>query len=390
MNLAEMNIRKISEYFRAGCKERTNCKIGVEIEHFVLDENNKNAGYAQIARMLREAYYHADVYYENNVFLGCETAEYLISLEPAAQLEISIKPRKKVLELEKVYQEFLYTLKPFLEKYQLHLETYGYQPYAKAADLPLIPKKRYEYMDAYLKRKGTQGIRMMRGSASTQVSIDYTSERDFVRKYQLAQTLSPIFALLTENTPVLAEKRGTPYLLRTEVWNHVDRRRCGIVPGSMREDFDFYRYAEYVYHVPLILVKENERAVAVGEWSAAEYYRERVMTEKEIEHMLSMVFPDVRLKNYIEIRMGDSLPGNKAFAYARLVRDIFYGESFAKVREYFGTPSETEIEEAKEEAMQKGTQAVLYGKPVTEIFMFLQKISEEPMHILLEEKKAVR
>lgn len=390
MNLAEMNIRKISDYFRAGCKERTNCKIGIEIEHFVLKDDNQNAGYAQVARMLKEAYYHADVYYEKNIFLGCETSEYLISLEPAAQLEISIKPRRKVFELEKIYQDFLYTITPFLEKYGLHLETYGYQPYAKAADLPLIPKKRYEYMDAYLRRKDTQGIRMMRGSASTQISLDYTSERDFVRKYQLAQILSPVFALLTENTPVFAEKSGTPYLLRTEVWNHVDKRRCGIVQGSMREDFDFYRYAEYVYHVPLILVKENGRAVAVGEWSAAEYYRERIMTEEEIEHMLSMVFPDVRLKNYIEIRMGDSLPQNKAFAYARLVRDIFYGESFARVREYFGVQNEFEIEAAKEEAMQNGKQAVLYGKRAAEIFSFLQKISEEPMHILLEEKKAVK
>ena len=90
-------------------------------------------------------------------------------------------------------------------------------------------------------------------------------------------------------------------------------------------------------------MEENGSASPTGEWSAAEYYRERVMTEEEIEHMLSMVFPDVRLKNYIEIRMADSLPEEKAFAYAKLVQDIFYGEHFSQVREYFGDKSEMDI-----------------------------------------------
>lgn len=387
MDLAEVNIRKITDYFRAGCKEKENRRIGIEIEHFVIKDGHRNANYAEIAKMLREVFYHADVYYEKNAFMGCETAEYVISLEPAAQVEISIKPRKNIDELEKVYQGFLYMMKPFLEKYHMSLETYGYQPYAKAAELPLIPKKRYEYMDAYLKRKDTLGIRMMRGSASTQIAIDYTNERDFVRKYQLAQVLSPVLALLTENTPVLEGKKEMPHIPRTVIWNHVDSRRCGIVPGSMDMDFDFYRYAEYVYHVPLIFVEENGSAIPTGEWSAAEYYRERVMTEKEIEHMLSMVFPDVRLKNYIEIRMADSLPEEKAFAYAKLVQDIFYGEYFSQVREYFGDKSEMDIIEAKEAAVRDGGQAILYGRKASDIFAFLERLFEEPMHILLGKRR---
>ena len=80
-----------------------------------------------------------------------------------------------------------------------------------------------------------------------------------------------------------------------------------------------------------------------GEWSAAEYYRGRLMTEEEIEHMLSMVFPDVRLKNYIEIRMADSLPKEEAFAYTALIRDIFYGGNISKIRRYLGNPTEEEI-----------------------------------------------
>lgn len=94
-------------------------------------------------------------------------------------------------------------MESYLGLRHMRLETCGYQPYAKAAELPLIPKRRYEYMDAYFKHTETMGIRMMRGSASTQVSIDYLNEQDFVKKFQLAQMLSPVLALLTENTAVI-------------------------------------------------------------------------------------------------------------------------------------------------------------------------------------------
>ena len=198
MDLAGMNIRKITDYFRAGCKEDYNRRIGVEIEHFVIKEDNTNATYEEIAELLEAVFGNEQCEYEQRSLLGCVTMEYAISLEPAAQLEISIFPRKTVQELEQIYEGFLKRMESYLGLRHMRLETCGYQPYAKAAELPLIPKRRYEYMDAYFKHTETMGIRMMRGSASTQVSIDYLNEQDFVKKFQLAQMLSPVLALLTE------------------------------------------------------------------------------------------------------------------------------------------------------------------------------------------------
>ncbi len=203
MDLAGMNIRKITDYFRAGCKEDYNRRIGVEIEHFVIKEDNTNATYEEIAELLEAVFGNEQCEYEQRSLLGCVTMEYAISLEPAAQLEISIFPRKTVQELEQIYEGFLKRMESYLGLRHMRLETCGYQPYAKAAELPLIPKRRYEYMDAYFKHTETMGIRMMRGSASTQVSIDYLNEQDFVKKFQLAQMLSPVLALLTENTAVI-------------------------------------------------------------------------------------------------------------------------------------------------------------------------------------------
>lgn len=278
-------------------------------------------------------------------------------------------------------------MESYLGLRHMRLETCGYQPYAKAAELPLIPKRRYEYMDAYFKHTETMGIRMMRGSASTQVSIDYLNEQDFVKKFQLAQMLSPVLALLTENTAVIDGIPVKKHIPRTEIWNHVDKKRCGIVPGSMSEEFSFYTYAEYVYHVPLIFARDHGIIMPTGEWSAAEYYRGRLMTEEEIEHMLSMVFPDVRLKNYIEIRMADSLPKEEAFAYTALIRDIFYGGNISKIRRYLGNPTEEEIAQAKENIISYGEEGMVYGRKAGEIFAYLQQFSQEPMQKLLEKRR---
>ena len=103
--------------------------------------------------------------------------------------------------------------------------------------------------------------------------------------------------------------------------------------------------------------------------------------------MLSMVFPDVRLKNYIEIRMADSLSKEQAFAYTALIKDIFYGGNAAKIRRYLGSPTEEEITQAKENVIQYGENGMVYGRTAAEIFAYLQQFSKEPMQKLLEKRR---
>ena len=223
MDLAGMNIRKITDYFRAGCKEDYNRRIGVEIEHFVIKEDNTNATYEEIAELLEAVFGNEQCEYEQRSLLGCVTMEYAISLEPAAQLEISIFPRKTVQELEQIYEGFLKRMESYLDYAICGSETCGYQPYAKAAELPLIPKRRYEYMDAYFKHTETMGICMMRGSASTQVNDRLSERAGFCEKFQLAQMLSPVLALLTEKHSGHRRNSRKKHIPRTEIWNHGTR-----------------------------------------------------------------------------------------------------------------------------------------------------------------------
>ena len=122
--------------------------------------------------------------YSEGFLIGLSCDKYNITLEPGAQIEISIKPTENICEIENIYGEFLSVINPILDKYSYRLTTLGYMPKNKAKDISLIPKKRYEYMNKYFKSVGTRGINMMRGTASAQVSIDFADEKDCVQKFK--------------------------------------------------------------------------------------------------------------------------------------------------------------------------------------------------------------
>ena len=198
----------------------------------------------------------------------------------------------------------------------------GYHPTRRAAALPLIPKKRYEVMDRYLQKRGRHGTQMMRGTASTQISVDYFSEQDFVRKFRVACLIAPLLALLTDNAPVYEGERNRTASVRTMVWNDVDPDRCGIPPMLMDEDFGFAAYADHVLQKPLIVARHGPRTEGVGRKSSVRGLP-LALQKDEIEQILSMFFFDVRLKNYIEIRVADSMPAPFIAGYAELIKAIF-------------------------------------------------------------------
>src|SRR5699024_5137113 len=126
-------------------------------------------------------------------------AQYSVTLEPACQLEVSIVPQSDVRRMLAVYDQFRLQLDMTLAARGLRAWNVGYHPTRRAQDLPLIPKQRYEAMDRYFRHTGAGGIQMMRATASTQLSIDYYSEQDFVQKMRAACLLAPLLALLTDS-----------------------------------------------------------------------------------------------------------------------------------------------------------------------------------------------
>lgn len=390
-------------YFRAGCKPEGKLTLGLEVEHFLTHTNGAPASFAEVQAVLAALCAPGDTpLVQDGETVGLQSEGWLLTLEPAAQLEISIPPQADVGALMAVYEAFAAQLRKAAAPLGLRVWNLGYHPACLAQQLPLIPKKRYEIMDRYLQKRGRHGVQMMRGTASTQISIDYFSEQDFVRKYRAACLLAPLFALLTDNAPVYEGQNNRSASVRTAIWNDVDADRCGVPPMLMDADFGFASYAEYVLQKPLVVSRRGPRTEGVGRKSAFEVYPSG-LDRAEIEQVLSMFFFDVRLKNYLEIRVADSMPAAYIAGYAEIVKAIFSSRAAQEnvLRHYAGA-TVASIEAAKLGICCHGYQAQVYGRPVAEEIAWLLAQAKsrittsgarrrlEPLAALAANKKTLR
>lgn len=393
----------MTRYFKKGCKAEGKLTLGLEVEHFITHADGRPVSFEEIQTVMREMQAAGDQPVTiDGLYMGYANALYGVSLEPACQLEISIVPRTEIEDILNIYQAFDTALCMVLAAHSMQSHAVGYHPTRRAGNLPLIPKQRYRLMDRYFLHSGTMGSQMMRATASTQLSIDYYSERDFVQKYRAACLLGPLLALLTDNAPVYQGEPNKAYSVRSVVWQNVDPDRCGVPPMLMDEDFGFERYAEYILRRPLIVAKKDGQTLDAGEKSAAELYGPD-LRESDIEHILSMFFFDVRLKSYIEIRVADSMPQRYIAAYAQLIKATFSSPAAQEgvLRHYAGA-TVADIEAARREICAHGYGATVYGSPVSmELAWLLAQAKSrlassderrllEPFTDLLNGKKTIR
>lgn len=331
MDIQGHNVTRIAEYIRSGEKAPDRCSVGVEFEHILIEKDTlKSVVYtdekgtqALFVGLLQKGWQPIE---ENGRILGVHKDGDMITLEPGAQLEISVRHTQSIGEIESRYQQFLGDVGPLLEQNGQRLLALGYHPVNTISQIPLIPKKRYEYMSQYLGAKDTHGLNMMKGTASAQVVIDYTSEEDFIRKFRTANSFTVALAYLFDNTPIFEGAVWENNMARTHVWNHVDEDRSGIFQGVFETEFGYREYASYVWNKPLVISLLDGQFAFTKDLPMREVYKDRLLRTEEIEHALSMFFPDVRAKKYIEIRMCDSVPHPFNVALAALVKGIFYDE----------------------------------------------------------------
>ena len=206
---------------------------------------------------------------------------------------------------------------------------------------------------------------MMRGTASTQVSIDYASEEDFRLKLQAAYYYGPVLKLLMDNVPTFRGQAPDTYLKRTDIWRRTDPARCGILPGVFSKHYGFEDYADFIGHMPPIFLKRGKDAELTGFRTVADIFKDRTMDEELLLHVLSMAFPDVRLKQYLEIRFADSVPLPFLLAYCALLKGLLYseaGQGYAQEKIHGGRLKEKDIRVAEDDLMRRGWEAGVYGE----------------------------
>lgn len=393
MNYYDINLKKFVDYFKNGIKQKEDKTLGVELEHFIVKENMESVDYYEehgVRYILEKLspFFDEKVYKDGNL-IGLSKNKSNISLEPASQLEISIGPFIKIADILEEYNYFLLKITPILKELNYKLVYSGYQPKSKVDNLNLIPKKRYEYMLDYFSSVGNHGKNMMKGSASTQVSVDYFSEEDFKNKFRLANIFSPLISLMTDNTFIFEGEEYKKNCIRVEIWNDVDKDRSMVVKDALNKGFGFEDYAKYILDAPAILIEDEQgNSIYTKDKKIKDIYKNKEITKKDIEHLISMFFPDVRLKNYVEIRMADCMPMYYALSYAAIIKGIFYNEGAIKYfLDKFSFVRNEDVIKAKKEIIQNGYDAKVYGFYASDIIMEMIEIAKENLHE--EEKESV-
>lgn len=373
-------LQDIYDYIKTGETDTEN--FGLEIEHFVLDKDGNQIGFDEITSLIERIGQEisAEIIYVDGFPVGYVNEKYSVSLEPSCQFEISINPYSSLAVIESVYREFLELWEPIFRERGYSVVTSGNLPSVEQGkvhpdEITLTPKKRYQYMDAYFRQSGKYGKYMMRASASTQVSVDYSSESDLVRKLRVLQKISPILMLMMENKTdagsTLPDVPDKPHLFRIQEWDDLDPDRTGFFPHSLEADFGYEQIANVVYHTPLILLTDNDITSYVGNKNAEDLLNEGVIVEEELdqtrrknltEHFLSMGFFHFRIKKYIEIRVADSVPINKALGYVALLKGIVYSDQNLDLLEEELSDIDTidKIQDAVIKIEKDGHDAVIY------------------------------
>ena len=358
-------IEEIDKYFRSNEKREEDFKIGTEFEHFIIDKDTLNTisyygdkGVGETLKELEKNGWQAN--YEGEYILSASKANKNITLEPGSQLELSINAQKHIRDIEKEYMDFLHEIIPILEKKNQGIIAVGYHPVTKIQDIKLLPKQRYDYMFNYFKTKGKHAHNMMKGTASLQISLDYKSEDDYKKKFKIANALSPVLYAMFDNSLYFEGERWDKHSLRSYIWEKCDNDRSGIVDEALSEDFSYKKYGEYILNRPPIFIEKGSEVEFIGDKLTKEVFNPDDYTIKELEHLLTMFFPDVRTKKYIEVRMMDSVPYPLNFSAIALLKGLFYNEkNLNEVYEYIKDIDIVDVNKAKEQMIEDGLYATL-------------------------------
>ena len=321
---------ELASIFFSGCKTEEN--IGVESEKLLVYKNSKKAVvYNDIAKVLENFSQNGEEkIYDGENIIGLKADYGTVSIEPGSQIEISLNPLKTLKEIELKLTDFYNRLKEYANQINAQVLDYGIQPYSTYEDIKIIPKKRYEYMTKYLPQKELTPFVMMRETAGIQANFDYKSEDDAIKKLSLALKMSPIISAIYANSPIRCGKNTGYKSFRANSWLNVDEERCGFISKKLFEKeahFTFNDYVEILLDIPMIFIQRGSNCIEApitfrDFWLNG--YNGLQANLNDWETHLSLFFPDVRLKSYVEIRNHDAQNSAMTFSVPAFWKGIMY------------------------------------------------------------------
>ncbi|MCA0996328.1 glutamate--cysteine ligase [Alloyangia pacifica] len=318
---------QLGEYLEAGIKPKEDWRIGTEHEKFgYLTDTHAPLPYEgersirAVLEGLRDRHGWAEVNEGGNL-IGLTKDGANVSLEPGGALELSGAPLETIHQTCDEVNEHLREVKGIADEIGVGFIGLGAAPEWKHEEMPLMPKGRYKLMDAYMGKVGTTGTTMMRRTCTVQVNLDFGSELDMIKKMRVALALQPVATALFANSPFLEGKPNGMKSYRSYVWQNLDDARTGMLPFAFDESFGFESYVEYALDVPMYFVYRDGKYIDALGQSFRDFMAGRLPalpgekpTLSDWADHLTTLFPEARMKKFIEMRGADGGPWRRLCA----------------------------------------------------------------------------
>ncbi len=382
--------RQLVEYLAAGCKPRAEWRIGTEHEKFIFHRSDLRPvdyygdnGIRAILEGLRRFGWEPVLDGENIVGLS-EAAGGAISLEPGGQFELSGAPLDNLHQTCAELHTHLKQMHEVTGELGLGMLGLGFNPKWKREDCFWMPKRRYAVMRRYMPTKGKLGIDMMLRTCTVQVNLDFDSEADMVLKSRVSLALQPIAVALFANSPFYEGKPSGFLSYRSQVWTDTDPDRCGTLPFVFEDGFGFERYVDWMLDVPMYFVYRDGNYVDVAGQSFRDFLNGKLPglpgempTMSDWSDHLTTVFPEIRIKKYIEMRGADGGPWRNLCALPAFWTGLLYdNDALNAAWDLVKDWSTEEREQLRADVPRLGLETRFRGKKLQDIAMAAVELSK--------------
>ena len=325
--------------------------------------------------------------YEGENLVGLKNQEGAsITIEPGGQIELSDQPRDHLSQVESSTRSFVRNLKESIRPIEGRLMFLGAQPLFDLDSISLSPKRRYHIMFQHMPEVGSLGQWMMKATAGTQLSLDYSSLEDLERKFRVICRLSPFLTAIFSNSPIHLGKPSGYKSFRNHIWQNTDDSRCGIPDSFISNNFQIEDYIDWALRAsPYHLNREGEIHELMNHsfMDLMNGSHSQINVEfKDWENHLSMLFPEIRIKNIIEIRSMDTLTPEDVLAVPALLQALIYDETvFGRLESMLMDLPETEFPWYQQVAARDGLEGEVNRVKFRKFAVKLMEMALESMNL---------
>ncbi len=341
---AIQNREELVAYIAQGEKPKPEWRIGTEHEKIPFYVNGLRpvpyegpAGISALLQGMSEKFGWRPVYDKEHIIALEEPSSDLggsITLEPGGQFELSGAPLQTLFQTCEEVGRHLAQVREVADPLGISFLGLGFSPLWRRDETPQMPKSRYGIMTAYMPKVGGHGLDMMYRSTTVQVNLDFASEADMVKKLRVSLALQPIATALFANSPFTEGKPNGYLSFRSAIWLDTDAARTGMLPFVFEDGMGYERYVDYALDVPMYFVRRDKKYIDLAGASFRAFLKgelpqlpgERPTMTDWADH-LTTIFPEARLKRYLEMRGADSGPWSSLCALPAFWTGLLYEQA---------------------------------------------------------------